>query len=132
MINFKSIDEKLATELLDFAQYSNIGQITEIDGASYKLDHISRSSSSFFKSRGLSIYYRHKKSVIRISDHWSASVGNDRSRKLNCGLIDGHKWIVSKSEKVETHKFGGGKYAFQMLAGIAGLSTLNKTCEHWK
>jgi len=131
---FKRVSPKLAHQLLEFASQKNIGKQIHVDGEQYRLDYISRSSSQFHRSRGLSVYYRHHRSVIRISDHWSASSHFPRSRKLNCGFIDTHRWEIKNrlSDKVECHKFSAGKYPFVLLAGKAGLSTLNRSCEHWR
>lgn len=73
MIVFQEIPNELAHKLLDFASKTRIGRTIEIDGKLYRLDHISQNSSRFFKSRGMSVYYRVDRSIIRISDHWCAS-----------------------------------------------------------
>lgn len=133
-IVFNRISPDIAARLLDFASHKNIGKDVQISGEKYTVEHISRSSSKYHKSRGLSVYFRHKRSVVRISDHWSSSNHFSRSKKLNCGFIDNHSWQINNraDDKIECSKFSAGKYPFVMLAGMAGLSLLNKTCEHWK
>lgn len=129
---FKQIPNDLANKLLAFVDRRNLGKSTEIDGVSYTLDHISQNSSKFWKSRGLSVYFRAGRSVIRISDHWSKSTGNDRSRKLNCGFIGDCQWFIDNDggAPLSLDKYAG-KFPWKMLAGKCSLATLNKTCDHW-
>lgn len=128
---FSPIRPELARELLTFVSAANVGKAIEIEGKTYRLDHISRNSSRFFQSRGLSIYFRTGRSVIRISDHWGASVGNEKSRKLNCGSISGKFWTLAGPTDRLSFDRWAGKYPWVMLAGICGLASLNKTCDHW-
>lgn len=129
---FRQIPAKLATQLLDFVHQRNIGKSVNIDGQRYTLDHISKNSSKFYRGRSLSIYFRTGRSVIRISDHWSQSNGNDRSVKLNCRFIDEHWWAIDNDGSAPL-SFGRytSRFPWRMLAGKCGLSTLNKTCDHW-
>lgn len=133
-VAWRAVPDDLARALLEFANHRNLGKTLEVEGATYVLDYISRSSSSFHVSRGLSVYYRTKRSVIRISDHWTASRGFPRSRKLNCGPIDRYWWYVKNrpGESISFAGLGAGKYPFRMIAGIAGLAVLNKSCPHWR
>lgn len=128
---FKPIPITLANKLLAFLDRRNLNKSIEIDGKSYELIFISQNSSAFFKSRGLSVYFKTGRSIIRISDHWAQSIGNDRSRKLNCGSISGKSWVMSAAApRVYCSKYAG-KFDWVMLAGICGLSALNKTCDHF-
>ena len=128
---FKPIPRETADRLIGFIDRRNLGKSVEIDGKTYTLDFISHNSSAFFKSRGLSVYFRVNRSIVRISDHWAASVGNDRSRKLNCGSISGKCWVMDGvCERLSCSTYAG-KYPFVMLAGICGLTALNKTCDHF-
>lgn len=132
MATFKKINSKVARQLVDFIDRRNLGKAVVIDGKEYVLDHISHNPSGFFNSRGLSVYFRVGKSIVRISDHWAASPeAFARSRKLNCGHISGKQWVTEAVEKVYCHKYAG-RFPFEMLAGICGLSVLNKECDHWR
>lgn len=128
---FQPIASALTLALLDFVGAKNLNKTVEIDGKSYTLVFISKNSSAFFRSRGLSVYFKTGRSIIRISDHWAASVGNDKSRKLNCGGISGNRWIMTKSApRIYFGRFCG-KYPWVMLAGKCGLRSLNRTCDHF-
>jgi hypothetical protein len=133
-VRFTEIEDNVARELLDFATRKNIGQAITVDGVEYVLDGISQGSSAFWRSRGLSIYYRAGRSVVRISDHWSQSNHHERSRKFNCGRIGGHQahWIIDNSAPARlTFDRYAGKYPWTMLAGKSGLVQLNKSVPHW-
>lgn len=132
--NFKQIDDALANQLLAFVRTNNIGKSITIDGKIYTLDHISQSSSQFFQSRSISIYFRTGRSIIRISDHWSRSNHHPKSRKFNCGSLGGHfcQWVIDdKTPTTLDCTYRCGKFAHKMLAGICGLTVLNKTAPHW-
>jgi len=131
---FKEIDYEVALKLIEFSSYKKIGETIYINGSSYTLDFISRNSCEFFKSRGISIYFLTKRSVVRISDHWARTNHHPKSNKLNCGLISGKTWVLNdKSPKtISINKFSCGKYPFVVKAGIAGLSKINLDCEHWR
>ena len=133
VVKFKEINEELAYKLLNFVGKPNLGKSIVIDGETYTLDYISVNSNRYFKSRGFSVYFRHKKSIIRISDHWAKSNLHEKSRKLNCGFIDGHEWVIDNKKRSEL-KFRkyAGKYHWVLLAGKASLAVLNKDCDHWK
>jgi hypothetical protein len=131
-ITFQQIPNELAYRLLAFASKTRMGRTIEIDGKAYKLDHISQNSSQFYKSRGMSVYFRVDRSVIRISDHWCASNHHPRSRKLNCGSISGQFWAIDNGTADTLSWMPYAKqYPWVMLAGRAGLSVLNQTCDHW-
>lgn len=146
-VKFQPIDKNLAYELLDFATHGKIGQSLTIDNVTYKLDHISIGTSQFWRSRSASVYYRTGRSVIRISDHWSANPSRPRSRKANCGEIGGKwewsedgsdqfwksgaTWTIDTSESLEWSRYTR-KYPWVMHAGKAGLSVLNRSVSHWK
>lgn len=132
MATFHEIPHDLARQLVDFIDRRNLGKSVTIDGVDYTLDFISHNTSAFFRSRGLSVYFRTGRSVIRISDHWSRSSHFERSRKLNCGSISGKTWeIENKSgRKVQCARYAG-RFPFEMLAGRCGLSVLNRECDHW-
>ncbi|WP_216395547.1 hypothetical protein [Arcanobacterium phocae] len=130
-IEFKQVPAELAIQLMDFVNANNIGKAITIDDVEYTLDFISRNSSRFFQSRGLSVYFRVDRSVIRISDHW-AETNETRSRKFNCGTIDGHRWTLANTEAPFEHTYRAGKYPHRLLAGKASLVKLNADCDHWK
>lgn len=133
MAKFREIPTAVARELIGFIDRRNIGKSLEIDGVSYTLDYISHNSSAFWRSRGLSVYFRTRRSVIRISDHWSSSNGFERSRKLNCGPISGKTWVIDNTSRTRLACFKyAGRFPFEMLAGICGLSVLNRECDHWQ
>lgn len=127
--SFKPLPVKTATELLGFAHARNIGKPLGATLPRHKspkqvtLDHVSNNTNQFFKSRGLSVYYRTKTHVVRISDHWSASNGYPRSRKLNCGYISRSYWAIDNEPDAAFywHGHGGTKYPYRMLAGICAL-----------
>lgn len=117
-VNFTPISNKLAYQLLEFVDRRNIDKSIVIDGKTYKLNHISVNSNQFWKSRGFSCYFRVDRSIVRISDHWASSVGNDKSRKLNCGQISGKRWNIGISDRLFFGKYAG-KYSWVLLAGKA-------------
>ena len=100
-VRFKEIPDAQARLLLDFAERKNIGKSLDIEGVEFNLDAIFLNSSGFWRSRGLSIYFRTGRSVVRISDHWSESKHHDRSRKLNCGPLGSHDavWAIDNSSR---------------------------------
>lgn len=71
--------------------------------------------------------------VIRVSDHWASTNLHPRSRKLNCGSIDGHQWRLDNVEPaVGLCGFGAGKYPWRVLAGVARIADLERAgCGHW-
>ena len=97
-VKFKPIDSSLAEKLLDFATRDKVGQSIVVNGTWYRLDHISVGKNSFWRSRSASVYYRTGRSVVRISDHWSANPSRPRSRKANCGEI-GDKWARAEDQE---------------------------------
>jgi hypothetical protein len=128
---FKPLDKSTAQKLADLICVKNLNGTFDVDGKSYTLVYVSRNSSQFFRSRGLSAYFKVGRSIVRVSDHWAKSEGFERSRKLNCGSISGKLWeIEAGAEKVLT-SWRAGKYSWELLAGICGLSRLNKTCDHF-
>lgn len=145
-VRFQPIDSSLAEKLLDFATHGKVGQSIVIDGVEYRLDHISVGKNSFWRSRSASVYYRTGRSVIRISDHWSANPSRPRSRKANCGEIgakwewdedhedqvwkSGATWLIDTAKSVEWSRYAG-RYPWVMHAGKAGLVALNKSVNHW-
>ena len=123
-------DPDLVAALLDFAMHKNIGKVITVQGTDYELDYISESHRPI--GRGLSIYYRVGRSILRISDHWSRTQGYERSRKLNCGGIDTAWWeLVGPAREYSFNRYSG-TYPWRMLAGKAGLGKLNKSVDHWK
>ena len=126
--HFRPLDAAVARQLVEFARHDRVGKTIEIAGRAYTLDYISRSSSAFWRSRGISIYYRSQRSVVRISDHWSATRRSPRSRKRNCGSIGSCWWTLADRahDRFESAKFGGGRYPHTLLAGICGLTGFRK------
>jgi hypothetical protein len=132
-VTFTEIDRSLASQLLAFVNARNEGKSIEIDGESYLLEYISHNKNAFFRSRGLSVYFRVGDDVIRISDHWAASNHHDRSRKLNCGRIDEHVWeIDNATADTLSCSWRAGRFAWVMLAGRASIAELTAAgCDHW-
>lgn len=125
VVKFNGIAKKLTQHLLGFATKNNLGKTTTFNNQKYTLDFLSISQKS------CSIYYCTKRSVIRISDHWSYCYDRPRSRKFNCGNISGHFWMLSKpTEPIDFKRWSGFKRT--MLAGQCGKSVLNKSCAHWQ
>ncbi|MFZ2871274.1 hypothetical protein [Zavarzinia sp.] len=130
---FSPIPREIAQRLAEFASRRNLGKTVEVEGQSYTLDYISASSRQRLKSRGLSLYFRAAGHVIRISDHWAESEGNDGSRKLNCGSISGKRWrLGEQAEHIYYYGKGGRRFPFRLLAGRCSVAILNQTCDHWK
>lgn len=133
-IKFQKVNDSIVDELIK--HYENglrLGKEVVINDKSYKLIYKSEQKNAFFKSRGLSLYFKVDRSIVRISDHWSESIGNDRSRKLNCGYISNSQyWKLNFKAKRYQISRGSGKYPYTVLIGAAGLKTLNKECEHFK
>lgn len=132
-VTFKQIKKEIARQLVNFSEKAKIGDTIKIDGKTYTFNYQARSSSAFFKSRGLSLYFRVNRSVVRISDHWAKTNHHPRSKKFNCVSVSGKYWNLndSNSDTISTSAFRAGKYPFELKAGIAGLSKINKDCEHW-
>lgn len=123
--DFKAVSAKLAEKLFNVATERKglkVGETIKIDGKNYTLDYVSISSyNAYFGTRGISIYYRHGNSVIRISDHWSDS-GDvfKRSNKLNCLWIASCYWRllnVTKESAVEVFSPNCGKYGYRVIGG---------------
>lgn len=133
VVRWKPVPYELVETLLAFVHANNVGKAIAVDGVEYVLDHISHNTNAFWRSRGLSVYYRVGRSVIRISDHWSKTNHHPRSRKLNCGAIAGAWWELADTTATQPHAFSyrSGKYPWKLLAGKAGLSKLNKSVDHW-
>ncbi|MSS45276.1 hypothetical protein FYJ43_04290 [Cutibacterium sp. WCA-380-WT-3A] len=131
---FTQIDNALARTLLAFVDRRNIGKAITIDETNYVLDYISQSTNASRHSRGLSVYFTVRRSVIRISDHWSESHGYPASRKLNCGAIDTAYWVINNDPAHGTisSTYHAGKHPHRLLAGICGKTVLNTTVNHWR
>lgn len=133
-VTFTEIDDRITVALLQFAERKHVGKPITIDGVDYTLDGIFHSTSQFFRSRGLSIYFRTGRSIVRISDHWSRSNHHPRSRKFNCGPLGGYAawWVIDNRSpaRVSFDRYAG-KYPWTMLAGRAGLTAVNKSVPHW-
>lgn len=131
---FKPIDVILAETLLKFSDKNNINKSINVDGEIYTLTYISKGYNPFIRSRsrGVSIYFKHKRSIIRISDHWTKSVGYDRKKKFNCGDISGKKFIMNGYATRVYYTRYSGKQKLSLLAGKCGLVVLNKICDHFK
>lgn len=142
-VRFRPISKELTHALLAFASNKNLGQTIEIGGETYTLDYLSVGRSSYWRSRSASVYYRVGRSVVRISDHWSAMREHPRSQKLNCGCIGGgydeetntYKpsayWELHGAQEVEHWALYAGRYPWRMFGGRAGLSVLNRGTTHW-
>lgn len=135
MINkvvFKQIDDNLANQLIAFCYKKNLNKTITIENVEYTLDYLKVDSSAFFKSRSFSAYFKVGRSIIRISDHWAKSKFKDKSQKMNCISVSGKSWSINNKTKDTLSVFQfAGKYPFQVFAGIASLSKLNKDCDHW-
>lgn len=116
---FSSISSSLANELMDFASYKNLNKEVEIGKRKYRLLHISHKTSSFFKSRGISVYFQNGNWIIRISDHWSESNHFERSQKLNCVKVSTCVWKINnkKSDAFYFSGLGSRKYDYRMIGG---------------
>ena len=132
VITFKPISDEIALQLIAFVNQRNLGKSITIDGKTYTLDHISIGKSAFWKSRSYSVYFRVGRSVVRISDHWSETTHHPRSQKLNCGAIRSAYWVLAdKSRQTLESTYQSGQYPWALKAGIAGLTALNKSVDHW-
>ena len=119
---FKPLDNEIAKKLVDFSSRKNIDKIIEIDSQAYRLEHISF-TPGYYHVRSLSLYFRTRRSVIRISDHWSGTRYHPKSKNFNCEMIASCRWIIrdQKDNVIITQKFNGSKYPFVLLAGICGI-----------
>jgi len=119
---FRPIDKSIAQSLVDFAYQRNIGKEIELAGHTYRLIRISRYTQRYYKS-SISIYYERGHSIVRISDHWSSSKFTERSRKMNCGLINQSIWGIKnrQSDLFDRTIINGGKYPYRLLAGICAI-----------
>lgn len=99
---FRPVETAIANALLDFTERRHLNQSIMIDNKTYTLFHISQNSSAFFRSRGLSIYFKMARSIIRISDHWAETKGYEKTRKLNCGTISGKHWTLPHKAPILT------------------------------
>lgn len=125
VVKFNGVANALTHHLLDFATRNNLGKTTTFNNQKYTLDFLSISDKS------CSIYYRTRRSVIRISDHWSCCHERPKSRKFNCGSISGHFWMLDRpTEPIGFKRWSGFKRS--MLAGQCSLAVLNKSCAHWR
>jgi alpha-galactosidase len=135
--DWRAVDPNLAKKLLDALmqrQRKKGGRIirkdandfVEIDGVRYYYDFRSERKSAFFRSRSFSFYFRvpSKRSVIRISDHWSKTAYT-RSGKLNCGWIRSCYWSNFKGIRF-SYRLSGEKYESEFVAGIATLASFKR------
>lgn len=131
---FKGVPPRIGRQLARFAVPKNIGKTVKIDGETYTLDHVSAGSNSFFRSRGFSAYYRVKKSIVRVSDHWSRSNGAPKSRKLNCLRIGSCVWnIDNRVEDIfETAAWMSGKWDYRLIVGRCGLASMKRSSVIWE
>lgn len=127
---FRPLDASVARELIEFSCSSrNVGKSVDVLGKTYTLEHISRSTSAFWKSRGISLYFRTGRSVVRISDHWSETNGMDRSRKFNCGKIGSSFWKIDNhgdDDIIETYSHSAGRFPHRVLAGVCSMRSLER------
>lgn len=132
MAVFQEVDPKVARALIATIDRRNLGKTFEVAGVSYTLDFISQHTSAFWRSRGLSVYFRTTTHVVRISDHWAKSEHYPQSRKLNCGSVSGKSWTITNSpnSKLYIHKYAG-RFPFEVLAGSCSLAELRQDCDHW-
>jgi hypothetical protein len=122
---FKPLPLPLAGQLLAFVRARNVGKAIVIDGRAYTLEHISRGTNAFWRSRSFSVYFRAGRSVIRISDHWSRSNHAPRSQKLNCGSIRSCRWAIDNraADIFEANALGSGRYPYRLIAGRCALKS---------
>ena len=148
---FKEIPARLASRLVAFGEdwRNKVGDAVTIDGLSYVMTYRHAGKNKFFRSRGISIYFHVGRSIIRLSDHWSQSNNFPKSKKMNCGIIGssfigydnddnklysrGVRWSIDNKTKTRIMtRMLGGRYPSYLMAGICGLTVLNKECDHWK
>ena len=124
---FRPLDRAVAKVLVEFASGRRVGKTITVEGQDYTLTHISESYNAFWHSRGLSVYYRRGRSVVRISDHWSRSRHHQRSRKLNCGPIATCFWTIADNADTlfETYH-RSGRYPRRMMGGVLGVNGFRK------
>lgn len=67
-ITFQSISKKVAEKLVEFAATNKVGETIKINGVAYELLHLSING----RYASVSIYFKSRNRLIRISDHWSA------------------------------------------------------------
>ncbi|MGU3377667.1 hypothetical protein [Chryseobacterium sp. M5A1_1a] len=125
--NFKKVDFnvfKLLQAYLQYRRLKNKPDYLEVDGRFFSVQHESQSKNSFFQSRSNSFYFQEKgkKSIIRISDHWSES-DFSKSKKFNCSYIRTCYWTALGLDKF-TFSLPGEKYSSELIAGTISLSSL--------
>lgn len=131
-VTFKRFEYRIADILLSNLKEAKKQGYLMVEGNKYILLFESKNKNRTYRSRGFSYYFRLKNSIIRISDHWSSSNFNDRSKKLNCGYISHDQyWIIDNKIKSFPFRFSGEKYDSYLLAGIVGLAKLRKSCKHF-
>ena len=150
MAKFKEFSKDISKILIEFSKKRNtkIGDCIMIGDQQYTLTHKSISSSKFWHSSSISIYFHNKRSIIRISNHWSKSNNFPHCKKLNCGRIGinvigydknnypqysrGQFWqLDDKTDQRFEEKYSVSRYPITLIAGKCGLSVLNKQCNHW-
>jgi len=67
-IEFNSLPKAIAAKLYAFAAVSSIGDTIKINRVPYVLDYISVNG----KYDCVSVYFRSRNRLVRVSDHWSA------------------------------------------------------------
>ena len=122
---FKPLAPTIGRALVAFAYRRNLGKAVTIDGKRYTLRHLSIGKNAMFRSRGYSVYFERGRSVVRVSDHWSASRHSPRSGKLNCGFLRSCSWKIldRKGDRFEASGLECGKYAYTLLAGMCSLKS---------
>lgn len=108
--------QKYMRAILEWRRKRNKPEFIEVDGEKWTVDHQSQSKNALHRSRSNSFYLTNGKSVVRISDHWSASK-YDRSHKFNCGMISTCYWTNREGERFSIF-LPGERYESSMIAGI--------------
>lgn len=126
---FKKVDFdvfKLMQEYFIYRRLKNKPEFIEVEGRFFQVQFQSQSKNSFFQSRSNSFYFieKGKKSIIRISDHWSES-DYLRSKKLNCGFIRSCYWSAKGIEKFSI-LLPCEKYQSELIAGQISFKSLKQ------
>lgn len=128
MISCEPVSVEITKALMNFVHRNNIGKIVEVQGETYRLLRIHED-----RDNGLHIYFSVGRSILRISDKWSSTRHFPKSKKLNCGDVEGAFWALrTRNRDAVESKYLVSTYPRRLLAGRAGKCAVNRHVDFLK
>ncbi len=123
---FKQIDAELAEALYTASKVVKLGGTVKFNDEGYKFNYAS----------GSSVYFEHKQSIIRVSNHWS--INKYKNHDWGCGWIRDQFWTLKSTNGDKSFIVGMFQSAVESVedthfwGGIASKKKLNVNCEHFR